>query len=421
LWDIQKGYELAKEIYQEIGIDIDRAIEICDQMPLSIHCWQGDDCTGFESKSGGLTGGIQATGNYPYKARNFEELASDLAQAFSYVPGEKKVNLHAFYLDDKKADRNEIEPQHFDRWIEWANKQSIGMDFNGTFFSHPLSKDSTLSSSDETVRRFWIEHAVRVRKIAAYMAEKTGKTTVNNIWIPDGSKEVPVDTLSPRKRLAESLDEILAVKYDSVVDCVESKLFGIGSEAYVVGSHEFYMGYVLSRNNALLTLDTGHFHPTEAVSSKISPLLLFVPGLLLHLSRPIRWDSDHVVSFDEETRNIMGELVRLNVLDRVHMALDYFDASINRVMALAIGARNARKALLEALLTPVGRLIELEAKGDRSTSLALTEEWKAMPFSLVWDYYCARKGVPVGTGWIEDAKEYEQQTMRKREQNERIL
>lgn len=405
------GYELAKEIYRSYGTDVDRAIEICNNIPITVHCWQTDDGRGLEGSGAAMSGGIQATGNHPKKATDFEEITADLEKALSYIPGEKKVNVHALYLDNmgKTVDRNKIEPKHFDKWIGWAKKNNLGLDFNSTFYSHPLSENGyTLSSSDEHIRSFWIEHGKRCRKIAAYMAEKLGKPVVLNTWIPDGEKEVPIDTLSPRLRLIDSLDQIFAEKYDNVIDSVEAKLFGIGSEAYVVGSHEFYMGYTLKRDNVLITFDTGHFHPTEVVSAKISAILPFVKGLLLHISRPVRWDSDHVVNFDDETRNIMTELVRLNAFNKVYIALDYFDASINRVIALASGARNTRKALLEALLQPNDMLKELERDGNKSARLAYSQEFKSLPFGLVWDYYCRKENVMAATLWIEDALKYEE-------------
>ena len=416
MYDIKKGYELAKEIYAQYGIDVDRAIETCDKTPLSIHCWQGDDCAGFENKGGELTGGIQATGNYPGKARNPKELRSDLELALSFIPGEKKVNLHAIYLDtDEVVERNQIEPGHFEKWTDWACKNGLGLDFNPTFFSHEKGDGLTLSSADEDVRAFWIEHDKRCRKIGQYFSEKTGKPCVINHWIPDGSKEVLIDTLSPRLRLKDSYNQILAEKYDGVIDALECKLFGIGSEAYVAGSHEFYMAYTMeNKDKAIVTFDTGHFHPTEAVSPKISSVLAFSQSLLLHVSRPVRWDSDHVVNFDDETRAIMDEVVRMGVLDRVHFALDYFDGSVNRVVAWVVGARNTKKALLEALLQPVDKLKSLENDGDCSSRLAYTQEIKSLPFALVWDYYCQKSGCEVGLDWLEQVKKYESEVLLKR-------
>jgi len=414
---IEKELDLAKQIYGQYAISVEQAIQKCDEISVSIHCWQCDDGTGLEGSGLPMSGGIIATGNHPGKAKTFDQITADLEKAFSYIPGKKKVNVHAIYLDNKGhfIDRNEIEPQHFNKWIDWANKLDIGMDFNPTFYSHKMSESGfTLSNADEEIRRFWIEHGKRSRKIAAYMAQRTGKPVVNNIWIPDGDKEVPIDTAGPRKRLKDSLDQILSERYEGVIDAVESKLFGIGSESYVVGSHEFYMGYALSRKDVLITLDTGHFHPTETVSSKLSAVLQFAEGLLLHVSRPVRWDSDHVVNFDDETRAIMSELVRLDAFARTHVALDYFDGSVNRIMALAIGARNTRKAILEAFLQPVDFLKELEGRGDRSSRMAYTQEFKTLPFGLVWDAYCQQCGVPAGTEWITDAQNYEKAVLLKR-------
>lgn len=415
--DIQKGYEIAREIYVKYGVDIDEAIEKCAQIPISIHCWQIDDVGGFEGKGGALTGGIQTTGNYPGKARNFEEMFSDLEKVLSYIPGVKKIGIHASYLDNKGkfVDRNEIEPEHFDKWIEFANKNGIGLDFNSTYFSHPKSESGyTLSSADEEIRKFWIEHAKRSRKISAYIAEKTGKPVVHNLWIPDGEKEVPIDTFSPRARLKDSLDQIFEEKYENVIDAVESKLFGIGSEAYVVGSHEFYMGYVMSRKDLAITLDSGHFHPTETVSSKLSAVFQFTDKVLLHVSRPVRWDSDHVVNFDDETRNIMSELARMQAYDKTYISTDYFDASVNRVMALGVGVRNTAKAILDSFLLPVEMLKEIEVKGDTSGRLALTQEIRALPIGLIWDAYCEKNGIPTSPEWIEDARKYERDVMLQR-------
>jgi len=413
---IQKGYELAKEIYAQYGIDVDKAIEICDKTPLSIHCWQGDDCTGFENKGGAMTGGIQATGNYPGKAGTPTQLRADIEKAFSFIPGEKKVNIHAMYLEsDTFVERNEIDTVHFEKWAEWAVENGWGLDFNPTFFSHEVGNGFSLSSADEDARAFWIEHDKRCRKIGQYFSDMTGKPCVINHWTPDGSKEVPMDTLSPRLRLKDSYDQIFEKKYDGVVDSLECKLFGIGSEAYVVGSHEFYMGYTLSnKEKAIVTFDTGHFHPTETVSAKISAVLTFADKVLLHISRPVRWDSDHVVNFDDETRAIMDELVRGDLLSRVYLSLDYFDASINRIVAWVVGARNTKKALLEALLQPVDTLKKLERDGDNSSTIAYVNEFKALPFSLIWDYYCEKSGCKPGLEWLPEVKEYEKSVLKDR-------
>ena len=413
--NLQKGYELAKELYAQYGVDVDKAMAICDSTPLSLHCWQGDDVVRFENSEGALTGGIQTTGNYPGKAQTPEQLRSDMDFAFRFIPGVKKVNIHASYLESgKPVDRNEITPEHFKNWADWAVEKGYGLDFNPTFFSHPKSENGTLSAADEEVRRFWIEHDLRCREIGGYFASRTGKPCVINHWTPDGSKEFPVDTLAPRLRLKDSYDQIFAKEVPGVVDAVESKVFGIGLEAYTVGSHEFYMCYAMSNDKVIATFDTGHFHPTEMVSAKLSAMLAFKDKLLLHVSRPIRWDSDHVVAFDDETRAIMEELVRMNALDRVYIATDYFDASINRIVAWVVGARNTRKALLAALLQPVDKMKAMEAAGDLSSRLAYTQEFRAAPFSLVWDYYCARENAGAGLSWLDDVKKYEADVLLKR-------
>lgn len=417
--DTMNGYLAAKEQYAQFGVDTERALEILDTIPISYHCWQMDDITGFEQASGPLSGGIQVTGNHPGKSTTPQQLRDDLKKALSYVPGPKKVNIHANYAETggKAVDRDEIEPEHFARWADWAVENGYGLDFNFTGFSHPNSDSGyTLSSCDDRIRAFWVEHGKRVCKIAEYLGTRTGQTCVNNIWIPDGEKEFPVDTMTHRQLLKDSLDQIIASTAGMThhVNAVESKLFGIGSESYVVGSHEFYMGYAMANKQVLLTLDTGHFHPTELVSAKLSALLVYLDQLLLHVSRPVRWDSDHVVAFDDETRAIMREIVRLGALDKVYIATDYFDGSINRVMALAVGARNTKKALLEALLQPVELLKKLEREGDLGSRLAYTEELKALPCGLVWDYYCEKHGIPTGSSWIADAQAYEANVLLKR-------
>ncbi len=410
--------DYARERYAKLGVDVDKAIETLDKTPISIHCWQGDDVTGFENTAGGLTGGIQTTGNYPGKARTPEELRADMDKMLALIPGTKKINIHASYLEaNKKVDRDEILPEHFDNWINWANERGIGLDFNSTSFSHPKGADGyTLSHKDKGIRDFWIEHTIRVRKISDYIGAKTGKLCLNNIWIHDGEKEVPVDTMGPRVRLKDSLDKIFAEKMDEKnhLDSLESKLFGIGSEAYVPGSHEFYTAYVAKRDDCLLTLDTGHFHPTEQVSAKVSALAPFVKGLLLHVSRPIRWDSDHVVSFDDETTAVMREVVKNDLLDKVYFATDYFDASINRIFAWAVGVRNAQKALLQALLLPVELLKKVELENDCSSRLALLEESKVLPLGIVWEHYLETKGVPADFAWHGDVKKYESEVLSKR-------
>jgi len=415
MYDPMKGYEFAKEYYARYGVDVDKAIELADKAPISMHCWQGDDVGGFEKADSAITGGIQATGNYPGKARNPEELRNDIAFAMSFIPGTKKVNVHASYCEaGKPVDRNEIEPEHFKNWVDWAVEKGVGLDFNPTFFSHPLSDNGTLSAADETVRRFWIEHDLRCRKIGAYMAAATGKECVINHWIPDGSKEIPVDTLGPRMRLKDSYDQIFAQPLPGVVDSVESKLFGIGAEAYTAGSNEFYVAYAMTKPEILVTFDTGHFHPTESVAAKLSAMLTFKEKLLLHVSRPVRWDSDHVVAFDDETQAIMDEIVRMNALNRVYIATDYFDASINRIVAWCVGLRNTRKALLQSLLAPVDAMKKLEAAGDVSGRLAYAQEFRTAPFGLVWDYYCMKSGVGVGMEWLDKVRTYEKDILSKR-------
>lgn len=419
--NITKAYEIAKENYASLGVDTDAAVKKLENIEISLHCWQGDDVLGFENTDQALTGGIMTTGNYPGRARTLAELKQDLEKAMSLIPCKQKVNLHAIYLDTlgQKVDRDAIEPKHFESWAQWAKKLGIGLDFNPTFFSHPKSATGfTLSNSDKGIRDFWIEHGKRSRKIGEYLGKATGKTCVNNIWIPDGYKDNPVDKLAPRERLVESLDEILKEKIDPKYnkDSVESKVFGIGSEAYVTGSHEFYMGYAMKNkaDHLLLTLDAGHFHPTEVISAKISALLLFLDELLLHVSRPVRWDSDHVVILDDELQAIMNEVVRCNALNRVNLALDYFDASINRIAAWVVGARAAQKALLKALLEPTAKLQKIEEQGDLTSRLALTEEYKSYPFGAVWDYFCEKNSVPTKESWLNDVKTYEKDVLSNR-------
>lgn len=417
--DLKKGYEAAKEYYAEFGIDVDKMIEICDKTPISMHCWQGDDVSGFEKKEGGLTGGIQATGNYPGAASTPAELRQDIEKAMSFIPGELKVNLHASYLEsDCFVDRNEIEPKHFKNWVEWAKKLGIGLDFNPTYFSHPKSEKGTLSAANEDIRKFWIEHGIRCRKIGEYFYNETGKQCVINHWTPDGDKEVPVDTLSPRLRLKSSYDEIFEKTKDvnGVADGIESKVFGIGAESYTVGSHEFCMGYVMQKNtdHIVMTLDTGHYHPTEMVSAKLSAVYTFSKNVLLHISRPVRWDSDHVVALDDETKAIMEELVRTGKLSNTYIATDFFDASINRIAAWVIGMRNTRKAMLAALLQPTEKMIALEKSGDVTSRLAYTQEFKSAPFGLVWDYYCEKNGKGAGLSWLDEIKKYENDILLKR-------
>jgi len=385
-------YEQAKEQYAAIGVDTELAILALDAIPVSMHCWQGDDVRGFEG-GGDLTGGIQSTGNHPGAAQNADELRSMIEEALTLIPGETRINLHAIYGDVKGVERDAIEPGHFRAWIDWAREQGLALDFNPTLFSHPKSSQGlTLAHPDKGIRDFWIEHCKRCRKIAAVFSEEQNSLSVNNIWVADGFKDVPIDTLTPRIRLVEALDEIFSEKLD-VVDAVESKLFGIGVESYTVGSHEFYLGYA-AKNGIALCLDSGHFHPTEVISAKISAVSLFVNRLLLHVSRPVRWDSDHVILLDDELIAIAREIVRGSLLDRVHIGLDYFDGSIDRVSAWSVGMRNMRKALLLALLEPFKTLQALEWNFDFTNRLVTTEELKAMPWAAVWSEYCSRANVP---------------------------
>ena len=408
----------AKEQYAAFGVDVETAIKLADNTPISLHCWQGDDVGGFEGKDTHLSGGIEVTGNYPYKARSLDELRTDLEKALSLIPGTNKVNVHANYIDNggKYVDRNEIEVSHFASWADFAVHNKIGLDFNSTFFSHEKSGNYTLSNSDKGIRDFWIDHAKRARKISEYFGSKTGQTCITNLWIHDGEKEIPIDTLSPRMRLKDSLDQIFSEKLNPSFhkDAVESKLFGIGSEGYVTGSNEFYVAYCMSNPDVMPTLDAGHFHPTEVISAKISALLPFMPSLLLHVSRPVRWDSDHVVLFDDETRQIMREVVRADALNRVYIATDYFDASINRLAAWTVGARNTRKALLAALLEPTVYLKELEQSGDLGGRLLMSGEAASLPFNTVWEQYCEQKNIPTGKAWLEDIKDYEKSVLSKR-------
>lgn len=414
---VKQAYEAAKALYAQHGIDTDEMLSKLAEIKVSVHCWQGDDVKGFLNQDGELTGGISVTGQYPGAATNPDELRADLEQAFALIPGKHKVNLHAIYTDtDEQVELDQIEPRHYENWVKWAKEHGLGLDFNPTCFSHEKSSEGfTLSHPDPEIRQFWIDHCRASRRIGAYFGEQLGQTCVTNVWIPDGFKDNPVDRMSPRKRLKESLDEVFAepLNKEHNLDAVESKLFGLGSEAYVVGSHEFYMGYGL-QNDTLICLDAGHFHPTEVISGKLSSLALFTSGILLHVSRPMRWDSDHVVIMDDELLEIARELVRHELLGTTHIGLDFFDASINRVAAWVIGTRNTIKALLRAMLEPVDALKQAELEGDYTTRLALTEEFKSYPFGAVWDYYCAQQGVPVREQWIKEVKSYEQDVLLQR-------
>ena len=416
--NINKSYALAQERYASLGVDVHHALKILAQIPVSLQCWQGDDVGGFENAGGTLGNGLAVTGQYPGKARTPDELRADLEKTYSLIPGKHRLNLHAFYgeFGGKKVDRDAIEPKHFANWISWAKKNGLGLDFNPTCFSHPKAADGfTLSHADKEIRNFWIEHCIRSREIGAAMGKALGKTCVTNIWIPDGMKDTPADRVAPRTRLAESLDavfqKIISPKLNK--DALEPKLFGIGSESYVVGSHEFYLGYALSRKK-LLTLDAGHYHPTEGIADKISSVLQFMPEILLHVSRGVRWDSDHVVILNDDLLAIAREIVANGFEKRVHIGLDYFDASINRVAGWTIGARNMLRALLIALLeTPLIRTAE--AAGDLTTRLAFQEEARTLPFGAVWDYYCESRGVPAGEHWLTEVKRYEENVLSRRQ------
>lgn len=415
--EVKKRYEEAKKRYAAIGVNTDEAIKKMADVKISMHCWQGDDVKGFLMPQGELTGGIMSTGNYPGAAHTPDELRQDLEKAYSLIPGKHKLNLHAMYLDtDEEVDLNQIEPKHFTKWVEWAKKQGIGLDFNPTHFSHPMMKDGmTLSHPDKEVRDYWIEHGKRSRKIAEYMGKETGQTCINNFWMPDGMKDNPIDRYTPRKRMMESLDEIFEEKLNEeyTMEAVESKLFGLGAEAYTVGSHEFYMGYGLTRNK-LICLDAGHFHPTEVISNKLSSLALFSKGIMLHVSRPVRWDSDHVVLMDDELQDIAKELVRNDLLSRTNIGLDFFDATINRIAAWVIGTRNTQKAILKAMLEPIQDLKEMELEFNFTKRIAYTEELKDFPYADVWNYFCEQNGVPVGLGWLEEVRNYEEEVLMKR-------
>jgi L-rhamnose isomerase len=415
---LEQAFSLARDRYEQTGVDVNRALKRLAAIPVSLHCWQGDDVGGFENFGGTLGGGLVATGNHPGKARTPDELRADLEKTYSLIPGKHRLNLHAFYgeFGGKKVDRDEIAPEHYRQWIAWAKSNGLGLDFNPTCFSHPKAADGfTLAHHDKSIRKFWIEHCVRCREIGAAIGRSLGKTCITNVWIPDGLKDTPADRSAPRARLAEALDAVFKkpISPKLNLDSVEPKLFGIGSESYVVGSHEFYLGYALTRKK-MLTLDAGHYHPTEGIADKISSVMQYLPEILLHVSRGVRWDSDHVVIINDDLLAIAREIVANGYLERVHIGLDYFDASINRVAAWTIGARNMLRALLIALLEPTNRLQAYEADGDFTSRLALQEELKTLPFGAVWDYYCETKNVPVGEKWLAEVKRYEKSVQSKR-------
>ena len=411
---IKQAYDLAVERYAAIGIDVEKVMDQLQKVQLSLHCWQADDVTGFES-TGELTGGIQATGNYPGKARNIDELRADILKAASLIPGNHRLNLHEFYGDfgGKFVDRDEVAPEHFESWMQWAAENNMKLDFNSTSFSHPKSGDLSLSNPDEGIRSFWIEHTKRCRAVAEEMGKRQGDPCIMNLWVHDGSKDITVNRMKYRALLKDSLDQIFATKYDNKKDCIESKVFGIGLESYTVGSNDIYIGYA-AQNQKIITRDTGHFHPTESVADKVSSMMLYVPELMLHVSRPVRWDSDHVTIMNDETLDLCKEIVRCDALDRVHVGLDYFDASINRIGAYVIGSRATQKCMLQALLEPLAQLRQYEANGQGFQRLALLEECKSLPWNAVWDMFCLKNNVPVGESFIAEVEKYEAEVTSKR-------
>ncbi|MFM1768388.1 MAG: L-rhamnose isomerase [Verrucomicrobiota bacterium] len=414
---VARAFDLARQRYAGLGVDADHALATLARLPLSLHCWQGDDVGGFETAGGPLGGGLVATGSQPGKARNADELRADLDQALALIPGRHRVNLHAFYgeFGGRRVDRDELEPAHFRNWIAWARARRLGLDFNPTCFSHPKAADGfTLAHPDRGIRRFWIEHCRRARAVGAAMGRALGSPCVANLWIPDGFKDTPADRQAPRERLAAALDEVFRQPFPArhLIDSVESKLFGIGAESCTVGSHEFYLGYAITRQK-WLCLDAGHFHPTESLADKISSTLLYVPGLLLHVSRGVRWDSDHVVTLTDDLQALAREAVAGGHLGRIRFGLDYFDASINRVAAWVIGARNLQRALLLALLEPPG-IRAAEQAGDRTTRLALQEESRTLPFGALWDHFCEKQGVPPGETWLTEVRRYERDVLSRR-------
>lgn len=415
---LETSYALAVERYAQLGVDVERALERLRAIPVSLHCWQGDDIGGFENTGADLGGGLAVTGSYPGRARTPDELRADLDQALALIPGRHRLNLHASYAETggQAVERDQLRPEHFAGWIDWCRARGLGLDFNPTYFAHPKAADGlTLSHPDPGIRRFWIDHGIACRKIGAAVGEALGTPCVTNIWVPDGSKDTPVDRRGPRERLAESLDRIFDAPLDAryVLDAVEGKLFGLGAESYTVGSHEFYLAYAVSRRK-LLCIDAGHYHPTESISDKLSSVLLFLDEVLLHVSRGVRWDSDHVVTMTDELQALAQELVRGDFLGRVHLGLDFFDASINRVAAWVIGTRNLLKALLMALLEPIDLLRQLEAEGDFTARLAWLEEQKTLPFGAVWDHHCETSGVPVGPAWLDAIRRYEREVLANR-------
>lgn len=412
---IQQAFEVAAERYAAVGVDVRKALEDMKKISLSLHCWQADDVSGFENQGGSLTGGIQVTGNYPGRARTIDELRKDVLKAKSYIPGSHRLSLHEIYGDfqGEKVDRDEVEPRHFESWIQWAKENDFKLDFNSTSFSHPKSGDLTLASPDDAIRGFWIEHTKRCRWISDEMGKAQNDPCMMNLWVHDGSKEVPASRLRYRRILEESLDEIFATEYKWMKDSIEAKLFGIGLESYTVGSYDFYLGYG-AKKNKIVTLDTGHFHLTESIADKVSSLLLFTPEIMLHVSRPVRWDSDHVVILNDDVQDLAREIVRCDALDRVHIGLDYFDATINRIGAYVVGSRATQKAFMLALLEPIALLRQYEEEGKYFQRLALQEEAKSLPWGAVWDMYCLQSGVPVGESYIAEIERYESEVTSRR-------
>lgn len=412
---IQRAFDIAVERYAAVGVDVNQAMEKLQKISLSLHCWQADDVSGFENPDGQLSGGIQTTGNHPGKARNMQELRADILKAASYIPGQHRLNLHAIYGDfgGQKVDRNEIEPKHFESWMQWGKEHQMKLDFNSTSFSHAKSGSLSLSNPDPEIRNFWIEHTKRSRAIAEAMGQYQNDPCIMNLWIHDGSKDITVNRFRYRQILEQSLDEIFATKYNHMKDCIESKLFGIGAESYTVGSHDFYLGYG-AKNQKMVTLDTGHFHLTESVADKISSLLLFTPEIMLHVSRPVRWDSDHVTTMNDDTLDLAKEIIRCDALDKVHIGLDYFDASINRIGAYVIGSRATQKCFMQALLEPLAQLRQYEANDQLFERLALLEESKSLPWNAVWDMFCLKNNVPVGEAFISEVQKYEADVTSKR-------